>query len=279
MTPDLDSFLEGEPGPAEAEPPAAPAAAGETAAVVAETTPAKSAPVARTERPSGDAEPAAKEDDDRPVPEDVSGLTKALVAERAKRNDHKGRADRLEGEMAALRAEVEAARKSATPPPAAEPPPEPMAVPSPLEDPAGYHAYQQRMLFNERLNMSEVMVRAQHDDVDAKLAVFKAAAANNPALRVELTRQVHPYQWVYQQAQRIMAMDEIGTDPAAFRAKVEADIRAKVEAEYAAGVPAAAAPRVTLPQSLGTARSAGPRSTPALNVPETFDDILAVGRK
>jgi len=212
-----------------------------------------------------------------PEPEDVTGLKSALQATRRERADHKGRAERLEGEMAALRAQLEAAQK----PPPPEHRPEPVAVPSPLEDPAGYHVYMQRQLFNERLNTSEAMLRSQHDDadVDAKMAVFKQAADSNPALRSELTRQANPYRWAYQQAQRLMAMEEIGSDPAAFRTRVEAEIRARIEAEFAAGTPAVAGARVHLPQSLGTARSAGPRNTPVINVAEDFADILAPRRK
>lgn len=271
MAKELDSFLDGEDaGQAEADAPSAAAETQEAAVETAEQ-PRESAKPAPEAAPAKD---VAKDDDsEHPVPDDVAGLRAAIQAERAKRKDHKGRAERLEGEMAALRAQLEAAQKPPTPELRA---PEPIAVPSPLEDPAGYHAYTQRMLFNERLNMSEAMLRSQHDDadVDAKMAVFKQAADNNPALRAELTRQANPYRWAYQQAQRMMAMEEIGSDPAAFRTKVEAEIRARLEAEYAAGTPSAPAARVHLPQSLGTARSAGPRNTPVINVAEDFDDIL-----
>lgn len=263
---ELDDFLGDEPGQAEAD---APSAAVETPEVQA----------AEPEGTAPPAEPSVKEDDaDHPVPDDVAGLRSAIQAERAKRNDYKGERDRLQGEMAAIKAELEAARKAPPAQPVQEQQPEPQAIPNPVEDPQGYHAYQQRMLFNERLNQSEMMLRDQHDDVDEKMAVFKQAATANPALRSELTRQVHPYRWAYQQAQRIIAMEEIGGDPAAYRAKVEAELRAKWEAEYT-GTQPQAAPRIQLPQSLGTARSAGSRSTPVINVAESFDDILAVPRK
>lgn len=269
MAKELDDFLGDEPGQAEAD---APSAAVETPeALVAEP---------EGQQPALPAEPAAIEDDTETTgnPVNFRKLREAVEATKKERNDYKGERDRLQGEMAAIKAELEAARKAPPAAPVQEEQPEPLAIPNPVEDPQGYHAYQQRMLFNERLNQSEMMLRDQHDDVDEKMAVFKQAATANPALRSELTRQVHPYRWAYQQAQRIMAMEEIGGDPAAYRAKVEAELRAKWEAEYTGTQPQAAT-RIQLPQSLGTARSAGSRSTPVINVAESFDDILAVGRK
>lgn len=276
---ELDTFLTGEdPGQAEAvkpsaaEPQAAPATEAADAGVDPKPDPAK---------------PVDEADDVHPATEDVVGLKSALQAERAKRRDYKGERDRLQGEMAALNKQLEEFRKAPPPaPPQAVAPPPPVRVPNPVEDPEGYQAWQdqrfEQRLFNERLNMSERMLRAakpDQADVDAKIAVFKKAATDNPALRAQLASHPDPYQFAYDIGQRTLAMEEVGTDPAAYRAKVEAEIRAKIEAEYS-GAPAQAAPRVTLPQSLGTARSAGPRAGPGINVPEDFADILRpVARK
>lgn len=273
MATDLDSFLDvEEPGQAEAEPSAA------------VETPAE-ALAAEPREPAAPVVEPATDDDATEIPADVAGLRSAIQAERAKRNDHKGRADRLEGEAAALRAELEAARK-APPTPVAQPAPaqhaDPVAIPNPVEDPVGYHAYIQRDMFNRSLNMSEIMLRQQigdDADVDAKVAKFKELAAANPALRAELQKQPHPYKYVYDYAKRSMAMDEIGPDPGAYRSKLEAEIRAQVQAEMAGTVQPQPATRIQLPQSLGTARSAAPRSAAVINVPESLEDILNVGRR
>lgn len=270
MAKELDEFLGGEEELPVAE-------------VVAEPVVEAPEAAAQPETPAPEPAEPAKE----PEPTDVTGLRSALLAERTKRNDYKGERDRLAGEKAAMQAELEAFRKAAVPaPPPQQKPAEqstPVSIPSPIEDPAGYHAHIQRDIFNRSLNMSEVMLRQQvgdDADVDAKVAAFKKLAEANPALRAELQRHPHPYKFVYDHAKKAMAMDEIGGDPAAFRANLEAEIRAKIEAEYAgAGAQPAAQQRVTLPQSLGTVRSAGPRSGPVLNVPESFDDILRVARK
>jgi hypothetical protein len=268
----LNDFLDdggGDAGQAEAEEPSV---AVETVPVVEGKEPPQPAPVVEPEPPDE-------------IPEDLRGTREALIAERAKRKDWKGQAERASGELTALRAELEAARKvaAAAPPPPAPvvPAPEPrqdMAVPNPVEDPQGYHEYNQRMLFNERLNLSEAMIRDKHEDVDEKLAVFKKAAEANPALRAELTRQPHPYAWMYSQAQRIMALAEVGDDPTAFRARIEAEIRAKVEAEYAAAgngaAPIRQTPTVNIPRSLGTAPSSAPRSLQAVDTVPEFADIF-----
>lgn len=256
---ELDEFLGTEP---EEEPVVA------EAAPEPEATPEPAEPEATPEPEPTPVEP--------PEPGDVTGLKSALQAERAKRNDYKGERDRLAGELAAFKVQFEAFQKA--PPSAAVPAvqAQPVAVPNPVEDPQGYHAFIQQSIFNDRLNMSETMLRQQigdDADVDAKREKFRQLADANPGLRAELQKSAHPYKFVYDTAARHIAMDEIG-DPVSFRSTLEAKIRAEVLAEMAGTAPPPA-PRVVLPQSLGTARSAGSRNTPVLNIPTDFDDILA----
>lgn len=219
--------------------------------------------------------------DPEELPEDIRGLRSALQAERGKRNDYKGERDRLAGELAATKAALEAAeaRAKAAPvpaPPAVEEPAAP-AIPSPLEDPQGYHLYTQRMLFNERLNLSEAMLREAPgvENIDEKLAAFKKAADANPALKVELSRQAHPYRWAYDQGARMLAMAEVGDDPAAFRAKIEAEVRAQIEAELAGKAPPrGAVEAIAIPRSLASVTSSAPRMTAVEPAPE-FEAVFA----
>lgn len=256
---ELDEFLGGsEP---EEEPPVVSEAEPEVAAAVEE-------PEAEPEP-----EPAAPEPAE---PSDVVGLKAAIQAERAKRNDYKGERDRLAGELAAIKAQMEAAAK--VPVVQAEPPAprQAVAVPNPVEDPEGYHRHNQDVIFNERMNMSELMLRNQitdKADVDAKIEKFRALVKVNPSLGSELRQAVHPWQFAYDTAAKHQALEEIG-DPASYRSKLEAEIRASVMAEMAGTAPAPQ-PRVQLPTSLGTARSAGSRNVPVVNIPTDFDDILA----
>ncbi|CAB4052769.1 hypothetical protein [Paraburkholderia phenoliruptrix] len=73
----------------------------------------------------------------------------------------------------------------------------------------------EQALHNARTNVSEMMVRQQYGDdaVDGMLEVFQKAAAENPVFGAQLAQQRHPWQWMFGQAKRIKAMEEIGSDP------------------------------------------------------------------
>lgn len=141
-------------------------------------------------------------------------------------------------------------------------------------------------LLNERMNMSEMMVRQQHQDVDEMLEVFQKAAKENPALGAHLAQQRHPWEWMYTQAKRMKAMEDIGSDPDAYRARVRAELEAEFKAASGAqteqpavgdvqnALAQTAAPKPQLPQSLATARSAAPRTAPAWTGPTSLNDIL-----
>jgi hypothetical protein len=282
---ELNDFLDVEgasddAGPLAADAPQAPdsddAASGAASAGVADGAKPKAPEEAAQVAPAPPDPEAVHED----IPEDIRGLRSALQAERGKRNDYKGERDRLTGELTAIKAALAAAEAKAAAPPVApavaEEPQAAPVVPNPLEDPQGYHAYTQRMLFNERLNLSEAMLRESPntEKIDEKLAAFKKAMDANPALRSEFSRQAHPYRWAYDQGARQLAMAEVGDDPAAFRAKIEAEIRAKIEAEMSGAAPAqGAVASVILPRSLASATSSAPRMTAVEEAPE-FADIF-----
>jgi hypothetical protein len=196
-----------------------------------------------------------------PAPE--SGTTvplKALEEERKNRQDWKEKAIRFEEELKHLRAQ-------------------PQQTQGQQQQPVEMD-FDMRLL-NERLNTSEMLLREKHEDVDDKLKVFQEAASKNPALGAELLQQRHPYEWMYKQAQRIQAMNEIGEDPAAYRERVRAEIEAELKGAQAATSeqqPAAAAAQVAakpaIPASLATARSAAPRTAPVWTGPTALNDIL-----
>lgn len=252
---DIDAFLDvggGEPAP-EPEPAPVP----EPVETRAEPEPAP-AP-----EPEPELEPAIDTDNFRK-------LRAAVEATKKERNDYKGERDRLAGELAAYKAQLDAARQA--PPPVAREAPPPQAIPNPIEDPEGFIRYQDQRRFSDRLDMSETMLREQlgDEEVDAKIDVYKKAVADNPALNIPPNHR-HPWKWAYDQGKRLIAAQEIGDDPAAYRTKLEAEIRAKVEAEMAGNATQAAAPRVALPRSLSSVTSAAPRSAPA-QAPE-WEDI------
>lgn len=130
--------------------------------------------------------------------------------------------------------------------------------------------------FNERLNTSELLAREKHPDMDEKLAAWTAAADKNPALGAELLNQRHPWEYVYQQGARLLAMQEIGDDPAAFKERMRQELLAEMQAQPAATAQPAPAPAsaAALPTSLATARSTAGRSAAAYTGPRPFDELF-----
>lgn len=178
----------------------------------------------------------------------------ALEAERKQRQDWKEKAIRLEEQL-----------KAAQAPQGQQAAPQQQG-PIPVED----------ALINERLNMSEMMLRQTHVDVDEKIDRFKQELDRNPSLVAELRRQVHPYKWAYEYASRLQLMDEIGNDPNAYREKLKEQVKAELaQQQPAPSDPLAAAPAPPrIPQSLATANSVGARSAPAWTGPTPLANIL-----
>lgn len=267
---DLDDILKDD-APAASAPASAPAHQAAAAETMGD--PAAAAAGAAAEGDAGAAPPDGE--GAPPAPKDGGQVPlAALTAERKERQDWKERAIREEEQRKALERELETLRKGAAP--AQQPPAAPTPAPDPLSDPEGWQQHQEARFFNERLNMSEQMLRQQHQDVDEKIAIFQEEAARNPTLAAQLRQQPHPWAWAYQQAGVIAARKEIGDDPAAFRARVEAELREKIQAELGAGQqqqPAAALP--TLPPSLTTARSAAPRGAHPTTGQTPLADILS----
>lgn len=218
---------------------------------------------------AADAAPVAPvADDPDAIPGDMRGVLEALQATRAKRNDYKTQAAKAEGELLATKAQLAELLKAKETPPApvaTQPPPQQyQPPPNPLEDPVGYQNYMDHRIemraINDKLNFSEDLMREQKPDLDEKIEVFKKAVAANPALGREFAAHRHPYRFLYQQAEKMIALSEVGDDPAAYRARIAAELRAEIEAEYAAKAPPPP-PTQTLhiPRSLGTAPSSAPR--------------------
>lgn len=192
---------------------------------------------------------------------------KALEEERKGRQDWKEKAIRAEAQLEALRAQPQQTQAQQT-----------TQQPQQL-------TYEQALL-NERMNMSEMMVRQQHQDVDAMLEVFQKAAKDNPALGAQLAQQRHPWQWMYDQAKRMTAMEEIGADPVAYRDRIKAELKAEMEAaaqasqteqqttQQATQTQQTPVAKPNLPQSLATARSAAPRTASVWTGPTALNDIL-----
>jgi hypothetical protein len=268
----LDAFLKSG-NPPEASPPTAtdggkPPATPEAPKPVPEAAPGKDAAPAKDKPavapdPDDDAEPGDPEPGQPIVPRT------AYEKERARRQNWVERASRAEAERDALAKQLEDAKKG--PPP---PPPQPLPPIDPATDPEGYTRRMRGVVLNERLNTSEMMAMDKHgrEVIDRETEYFKKRGEAEPRLWAELYSQPHPYQWMIDNNATARLHEEIGTDPAAYRARVVAEERAKWEAEHPAGQPIS--PVAGLPPSLANARSAAPRGTNGYAGPMSIDDIL-----
>lgn len=168
-----------------------------------------------------------------PLAELIETRKRAQFAEESARREAQ-RADQLE----AMR------RQQAQPQPQVQP------VIDPEVDPAGaFNALRAEMhqnLLVQNLNVSERYARDKYGD-----AVVDAAtnAALESGYNQAFLRQADPYKATVEWYQGQQVRSEIGADPVAYRAKVEAEVRAKVLAEMRAGTP----PPSNLPPSLSTA--------------------------
>jgi hypothetical protein len=267
MSGDLDAFLkggnpeDGNPAPESEAPRPAPEAA-----------PAKDAPAKDTAPVKDKAPPTPEPDDDVDPGEAMPGQPavprRALEDERQKRQNWVERAARAEAERDAALKRLEEASK---PPPAPPPTFEPI---DPARDPEGYTRRVRGVVLNERLNTSEMMALDKHgkEVVDAETAYFQKRAESDPRLWNELYSKPHPYAWMIENNQTAKLHDEIGTDPAAYRARVVAEERAKWESERGNG--AQPSPVAGMPPSLANARSSAPRSSNGFAGPLSLEDIF-----
>ncbi|MEX3972249.1 hypothetical protein [Paraburkholderia caribensis] len=194
---------------------------------------------------------------------------KALEEERKGRQDWKEKAIRAEAQLEALRAQPQQTQ-------AQQSTQQPQTM-----------TFEQALL-NERMNTSETLLRQQHGDaaIDEMIESFKKQVEQNPALGAELAKQRHPYQWAFDQVKRAKAMEEIGTDPIAYRDRIKAELKAEMEAaaqasqteqqttQQATQTQQTPVAKPNLPQSLATARSAAPRTASVWTGPTALNDIL-----
>ena len=255
----LDAFLSSGAQPEATETPAP-----EPSKASPEAAPEKSAPV------KADKAAPEPEDDEpgEPEPGQPNVPRSAYEKERQRRQDWKSRASAAEAEKAMLLKQLEEARK---PPPQSTPPPAMLEPIDPVRDPEGYTRRMRGVVLNERLNTSEMLALEKHgkEAIDAETEYFQKRTQQDPRLWNELYSKPHPYQWMIDNNATARLHEEIGTDPAAYEAK----IRAKIEAERGAAPPPVS-PAAGLPPSLASARSAAPRGTNGFAGPPSLADIL-----
>lgn len=168
-------------------------------------------------------EPAAEQTDDRPRDPDTGRFVpiSALLDERDKRQATTRKLEEAESELQRLRQ-----------------PEQPIEMPTdPREMVQTLVAEQQRLAFDERLNVSEMLARQTFGDdiVTAAQQAYRVAKQANPALHQALQEQLHPYKYVVEWHKQQKLLSEIGTDPEAWRKAETEKIRAAVLAELQGG--------------------------------------------
>ena len=274
----LDSFLKEEAAAAASEPPEAPPAAP--------TPPAEAKPTAEpkavTEAPKPEEQDDADTEPPAPSPGEAVVPRRALEDERHKRQDWKQRAVEAETRHQELMRQLEEAKR-APPPQPQQPPPQMQPLPDPQQDPVGFARgfaiQQQQMLLNERLNMSEMMLREKigDDKVSEYVSEFQQHAQRDPTLFGKLYTQTNPYGWMTREVDRLRLQRDIGDDPAKFRERLIAEERAKWEQEVAARGPAVpqGTPVPGMQPSLANARSVAGRTAPAWTGELSDEEVLA----
>lgn len=173
----------------------------------------------------------------------------ALQAERDHARTMKQRLDRLEAAIAA---------------------PRPLPVPDLLAEPERFQQYVEQTV-SQRVNnveaeMSERFARSQYG-AEAVDAAFEAAKAQE--LTAQFIGKKDPWGELMKWHKAQTALAEIGDDPAAYRARIEAETRQRIMAEMTAQ-------SVTRPQapSLAGQTTLGTRAAPMWSGPTSLEEIL-----
>ncbi len=171
---------------------------------------------------------------------------------------------------------------------AQKPPRQEQAPPDWFENPAEATKYHTSQMVGPQFEqIGQTLLAFAKDNAITRYSEEKVNEAERAFIDAVQSRQLDPadyqavvgspnrYAAAVQWHQRQLAKQEIGDDPAAYKAKVEAEIREKVLAELKQGgerQPTTGAP--VMPSNLATVRNVGTRSGPAWGGPTPLNDIF-----
>jgi hypothetical protein len=162
---------------------------------------------------------------------------------------------------------------------------EPAQAPDIFEDATGairhtvapqFEEMQQVLMANARLVAGVKFTDEKVDEAEKAFIGAMQDKSLDPADYYRVVNSPNRYAAAVQWHQRKVAQAEIGDDPAAFRAKVEAEILAKHGLTQPADTQVQAKPAAAavMPSNLATARNVGARSGPAWSGPTSLNDIF-----
>lgn len=156
-------------------------------------------------------------------------------------------------------------------------------IPDPVEDPAGFQAYQMQREESIRwqaiTSTSQMLANQAHgaETVKAAAEAFAVEVQQRPWLVQELRRQPHPYDWVVNRHQRETALASVtAADLAAFQAWKAAQTAGATTGPTPAA-PAAGSPSPTPstpPRSLASAPAAGAPAAQAAPTGDILDEVF-----
>lgn len=168
---------------------------------------------------------------------------------------------------------------------AQKPKPEPQQKPDWFENPdaAAHHAVAPQFDAVNKMLMENAKLVAGlkygDDKIEAADKAFMQAVQSrqiDPADYQKVTTAPNIFAAAVQWHQRQQAQAEIGDDPAAYRAKLEAELREKITAELQQGGGQQTQQRqAVMPSDLAGARNTGSRSGPAWTGPPSLQDIFS----
>lgn len=175
--------------------------------------PAKDAPPASSDGKesdkSADKADAKDADDKGKGPDQVPASVLAAI-----RKDKDSQLAERDAQIASLRADVEKLKERPRP--------------DEIDDPEGAAAWDAERAqadedarWADRVEMSKEIMRELHDDYDEAEAAFRAEAATNPSLRVQLRQSPLPAKFAYSEGKRILQVKEMGDNPAEYIEKVK----------------------------------------------------------
>lgn len=137
----------------------------------------------------------------------------------------------------------------------------------------------QQQMQQQKLSMSKAFAseKVSADDLDAMDLELAQAAQSDPAVAAEAQRimqSAHPYGELVKWHERRKLLNEVGTDPNAYREKLRQELLAELQAQQPAPVtPTQPAAQPVMPSSFAAARNQGQRATPAYGGPQSLSAI------
>jgi hypothetical protein len=151
---------------------------------------------------------------------------------------------------------------------------QPVQAPDLLDDQQGYanHIQQQvdQKIRTATFEMSQQLMRAQHDDYDQAADAFLEMTKSNPQLVADMQAHPIPAKFVYEtakKAEQYAAMQDVDTYKAKLKAEARTEVKAEMEAEAEAKAEKEAKLNGALAPSLTNTRAAGANNT-QLAVPD-----------